>query len=88
LCVIAKLLTELYKEANHPAHYGVEKIHECRSHRGENYEGFKGCPNYGANRYMTNKDYKEKENRASNEDLLLVDFLKKILENLPSAFGP
>jgi hypothetical protein len=48
---------------------GVEKVHACRNHcilyRGDDYKDLKSCPNYGASRYKTNKDYQEGKNGAS-----------------------
>ena len=47
----------------------VEKIHACRNHcilyRGVKYENLESCPNCGASRYKTKKDYQEEENGAS-----------------------
>jgi hypothetical protein len=52
-----------------PLMMGVEKIHAHRNHcilyRGANYKDLDSCPNYGASRYKTNKDYREKECVAS-----------------------
>jgi len=52
-----------------PLTIGVEKIHACRNHcilyRGDQYKDLDSCPNYGASRYKTNKDYREEENLAS-----------------------
>ena len=52
-----------------PLTMGVEKIHACRNHcilyRGDQYKDLDSCPNCGASRYKTNKDYREEENAAS-----------------------
>jgi hypothetical protein len=52
-----------------PLTMGVEKIHACRNHciiyRGADYKDLNSCPNCGASRYKTNKDYREKECVAS-----------------------
>jgi hypothetical protein len=52
-----------------PLTMGVEKIHTCKNHcipyRGADYKDLDSCPNYGASRYKTNKDYREKEYAAS-----------------------
>jgi predicted nucleic acid-binding Zn-ribbon protein len=44
---------------------GVEKIHACRNHctlyRGDEYKDLDSCPNCGASRYKTNKDYREED---------------------------
>jgi predicted nucleic acid-binding Zn-ribbon protein len=52
-----------------PLMMGVEKIHTCRNHcilyRGANYKDLDNCPNCGASRYKTNKDYREEERVAS-----------------------
>ena len=48
-----------------PLTMGVEKIHTCRNHcilyRGDEYKDLKSCPKCSANRYKTNKDYREEE---------------------------
>jgi hypothetical protein len=52
-----------------PLMMGVEKIHTCRNHcilyRGADYKDLDSCPNCGASRYKTNKDYREEECAAS-----------------------
>jgi uncharacterized Zn finger protein (UPF0148 family) len=52
------------KKLTSPLTMGVEKIHACRNHcilyRGD-YAGLDSCPNCGASRYKTNKDYREEE---------------------------
>jgi hypothetical protein len=52
-----------------PLTMGVEKIHACRNHcilyRGADYKDLDSCPNCGASRYKTNKDYREEECAAS-----------------------
>jgi hypothetical protein len=52
-----------------PLAMGVEKIYACRNHcilyRGADYKDLDSCPNCGASRYKTNKDYREKECAAS-----------------------
>jgi len=51
-----------------PLTIGVEKIHACRNHcilyLGDQYKDLDSCPNCGASRYKTNKDYQEEENLA------------------------
>jgi len=46
----------------------VKKIDTCRNHcilyRGDDYKNLESCPNCGASRYKTNKDYREEENGA------------------------
>jgi hypothetical protein len=45
-----------------PLMMGVEKIHACINHyilyRSANYKDLDSCPNCGASRYKTNKDYR------------------------------
>ena len=47
---------------------GVKKINACRNHcilyRRDDYKDLESCPNCGASRYKTNKDYREEENGA------------------------
>ena len=77
LRVLAKLLpkgnkvlanTYYAKKLISPLTMGVEKIDACRNHcilyRGDDYKDLKSCPNCGASRYKTNKDYQEEENGA------------------------
>ena len=51
-----------------PLTMGVEKIDACRNHcilyRGDDYKDLESCPNCGASRYITNKEYREEENVA------------------------
>jgi hypothetical protein len=76
LHVLAKLLpkgnkvpanTYYAKKLINPLTMGVERIDTCRNHcilyRG-GYKDVESCSNCGASRYKTNKDYREKENRA------------------------
>ena len=77
LRVLAKLLpkgnkvpTNTYyaKKQTSPLTMGVEKIDVYRNHnilyRGDDYKDLESCPNCGASRYKTNKDYQEEENGA------------------------
>jgi hypothetical protein len=52
-----------------PLAMDVEKIHACRNHcilyRGDDYKDLESCPKCNANRYKTNKDYREDECVAS-----------------------
>jgi hypothetical protein len=52
-----------------PLTMDVEKIHVCRNHcilyRDDDYKDLDSCPNCGASRYKTNKDYREEECAAS-----------------------
>ena len=51
-----------------PLTMGVEKIDACRNHcilyRGDDYKDLESCPNCGASRYITNKEYRKEENGA------------------------
>jgi hypothetical protein len=66
-----KVLANTYyaKKLISPLTMGVEKINACRNHyilyRGANYKDLDRCPNYGASRYKTNKDYRKEECAAS-----------------------
>ena len=63
-----KVPTNTYyaKKLISPLTMGVEKINACRNHcilyRGVDYKDLESCPNCGASRYKTNKDYGEEEN--------------------------
>jgi hypothetical protein len=62
-----KVLANTYyaKRLISPLTMGVEKIHACRNHcilyRGADYKDLDSCPNCGASRYKTNKDYNGKK---------------------------
>jgi hypothetical protein len=66
-----------------PLTMGVEKIHTSRNHcilyRGDDYKDLESCPNCGASRYQTNKDYQEEENGA----LVSIGKKQKIPQRTP-----